>query len=91
MKIVKELITKYHQYEEDGTHSILVEEIQQYHYSNEKEKLSHSRIMQNSGWEDNGQSKTNIGTIMNPIHIWFGSYTRYRKEEGTNICKTPSV
>lgn len=80
MKLVKEITEKRYQYDEDGKSSCFVEEIKQYHYENEKEKLSHSKQMQMDGFEDSGQVKTNIGDIFNPNHVWFGSYVRYNKE-----------
>lgn len=33
--------------------------------------------MEDNGYEDSGQVKENIGTIMQPNHVWFGSYFRY--------------
>ena len=77
MKIVKEILTKRHYYDEDGTHKILVEEIEQYHYDTEKEKLKHSKIMQENGFKDSGQVKENVSnSFMNPHYVWFGSYSR---------------
>ena len=79
MVLVKEITTKSYQYDENGNSTTLVEEIEQYHYRNEEEKSGHSKLMKERGFEDSGQVKENIGTIMQPKHIWFGSYYRYKR------------
>lgn len=60
---------------------ILIETIKQFHYSTEEEKITHRKLMEADGFKDSGQVKENIGTIMQPKHIWFGSYCKYEIEE----------
>ena len=81
MKLVKNRTDKSYYYEGDSLKEIFTEEIKQYHYKDEKEKLEHSRIMQELGYEDSVQQKENIGTIMQPKMIWFGSYYKYESAE----------
>lgn len=56
---------------------ILIEIIKQFHYSTEEEKLIHSKLMEADGFKDSGQVKENIGTVMQPKYVWFGSYYKY--------------
>lgn len=81
MQIVKEIETKTHSIDENGIEHILVEKIEQYHYASEEEKKEHSKEMQAKGFEDIGQVRTNIGSIMQPEYVWFGSYTFYSESE----------
>lgn len=60
---------------------ILIENIKQFHYSTEEEKMEHKASMEADGYKDSGQVKENIGTIMQPEHVWFGSYFKYEIEE----------
>lgn len=60
---------------------ILIETIRQFHYSTEEEKMKHKVLMEENGYKDSGQVKENIGTIMQPEHVWFGSYFKYEIEE----------
>lgn len=69
VKIQKE--TKIKTFRDNG---VIIETIQQYHYETAKEKSDHKKIMEEKGFEDSGQVKENIGTIMQPNHVWFGSY-----------------
>lgn len=78
MRIVKENIIKTHRYSIDGSdNDTLIETIEQYHYESKEEKEKHKMEMQSKGFEDSGQVRDNIGTIMNPIYVWFGSYYKY--------------
>lgn len=81
MVLVKEITTKSYQYDENGSCTAFVEKIEQYHYRNEEEKNEHSERMKEKGFEDSGQVKENIGTIMQPNHVWFGSYYRYNRSK----------
>lgn len=85
MQIVKEIETKTHSIDENGIEHILIEKIEQYHYASEEEKKEHSKEMQAKGFEDIGQVRTNIGSIMQPEYVWFGSYTKYVSVEKTNV------
>ena len=76
IKIQKETVTK--RYREDG---IYVETIIQFHYDTETEKLNHSREMQKSGFEDSGQVRENVGDMLHPDYVWFGSYYKHIKVE----------
>ena len=58
---------------------ILIETIQQFHYDTEEEKLEHKKMMEENGYKDSGQVKENIGTIMQPNYVWFGSYFKYER------------
>lgn len=76
IQIKKETVIKTFR-EED----ILIETIQQFHYDTEDEKMEHKKSMEKDGYEDSGQVKENIGTIMQPKHVWFGSYFKYEIEK----------
>ena len=76
IKIQKETVTK--RYREDG---IYVKTIIQFHYDTETEKLNHSREMQKSGFEDSGQVRENVGDMLHPDYVWFGSYYKHIKVE----------
>lgn len=52
--------------DENAKCSCIIEEIQQYIYKDEEEKLSHSKAMEIYGFEDVGQVKTNLGDIHHP-------------------------
>lgn len=43
--------------------------------------MGHKKQMEKIGFVDSGQKKENVGIIMNPIHVWFGSYYRYKEVE----------
>ena len=60
---------------------ILIENIKQFHYSTEEEKMEHKASMEADGYKDSGQVKENIGTIMQPEHVWFGNYYKYEIEK----------
>ena len=72
VRIQKETITK--RYRKDG---IYEETIIQFHYDTEKEKLTHSREMQEKGFEDSGQVRENVGDMLHPDYVWFGSYYKH--------------
>ena len=72
VKIQNETVTK--RYREEG---IYEETIIQFHYGTEKEKYIHSREMQEKGFEDSGQVIENIGSMLNPEFVWFGSYYKH--------------
>lgn len=76
VKIQKETVTK--RYREDG---IYEETIIQFHYDTETEKLEHSREMQKNGFEDSGQVRENVGDMLHPEYVWFGSYYKHVKVE----------
>lgn len=76
IKIQKETVTK--RYREDG---IYVETIIQFHYDTETEKLNHSKEIQKSGFEDSGQVRENVGDMLHPDYVWFGSYYKHIKVE----------
>ena len=56
---------------------ILIETFKQFHYSTEEEKAAHCKLMKDDGFTDSGQVKENIGTVMQPELVWFGSYYKY--------------
>ena len=53
--------------------------IEQYHYDSKEERDEHAKQMTEKGFEDSGQVKENVGTIMNPELVWFGSYYKYER------------
>lgn len=81
MKLVKKRTDESYYYEGDSIKEVFIEEIKQYHYKDEEEKLGHSRIMQKLGYEDSGQQKENLGTLMKPKMVWFGSYYKHERSE----------
>nr|DAQ68339.1 MAG TPA: hypothetical protein [Bacteriophage sp.] len=81
MQIVKESIIKKYSYE-NGDHSTYTEVIEQYHYDSEEERNKHAEQMTEKGFKDSGQVKENVGTIMNPEFVWFGSYYKYERKLG---------
>lgn len=76
VKIQKEIITKRHR--EEG---IYEETIIQFHYDTETDKLKHSREMQKNGFKDSGQVIENVGDMLHPDYVWFGSYYKHIKVE----------
>lgn len=78
MRIIKESIIKKHSCE-NGDHSSYIELIEQYHYDSEEERNKHAEQMIKNGFKDSGQVKENVGTIMNPEFVWFGSYYKYER------------
>lgn len=76
VKTQKETVTK--RYKDD---SIYEETIIQFHYDTETEKLEHSREMQKNGFEDSGQVRENVGDMLHPEYVWFGSYYKHIKVE----------
>lgn len=78
MQIVKESIIKKHLYE-NGVHTFYIEIMEQYHYDSEEERNEHAEQMIKNGFKDSGQVKENIGTVMNPKLVWFGSYYKYER------------
>lgn len=76
VQIKKEIVTK--TYRDDD---ILIETVKQFQYSTEGEKFSHKGLMESDGYMDSGQVKENIGTVMQPNHVWFGSYYKYEIEK----------
>ena len=81
MQIIKESIIKKHSYE-NGDHSTYTELIEQYHYDSDEERSEHAKQMTEKGFKDSGQVKENVGTIMNPEFVWFGSYYKYERKLG---------
>lgn len=73
MKLIKETIIK--KYREND---ILIETIKQFYYDSEDEKIKHCSEMECNGYKDSGQVKENVGTVMKPEHVWFGSYYKYK-------------
>ena len=78
MRIIKESVIKKHSYE-NGDHSSYIERIEQYHYDSEEERNKHAEQMIKNGFKDSGQVKENVGTIMNPEFVCFGSYYKYER------------
>lgn len=60
-------------YVDDGK---IVNTVIQYNYDSEDEKEEHKKLMIKKGFEDSGQVKEMIGSLWNPEHIWFGSYSK---------------
>ena len=58
-------------YNKDYTY---IEEICQYTYDSEEERIKHGIEMQNDGWSSTNQVKENFGTAFAPSYVWFGNY-----------------
>lgn len=72
MKLTEETVIK--KYREND---ILIKTIKQFYYDTEEEKAEHCKEMERDGYNDSGQVKKNLGTIMKPEHVWFGSYYKF--------------
>ena len=68
-KLVKRIIIE--TFQDDGNFK---ETIVQYHYNTPAARVEHSREMLSEGYTDSGQVNENVGSIMNPIYVVFGSY-----------------
>lgn len=77
IQIIKETVIKTHRYNEFGVDSVLKEIIEQYHYSTEEERVEHCDRMTSNGFTDSGQIRENVGTMIIPEYVWFGSYHKY--------------
>lgn len=75
MKLKKDIIER--TYRENN---ILVEVTQFYHYNSETERTEHKCKMEELGYNDSGQIKDNIGTILNPNHVWCAWYNKWYVE-----------
>lgn len=80
MLLVKEVTTSTYRHDSDGNmlHKF-IEEVKQYHYKNEEEKILHKKEMESNGFVDTGQLKQNIGTLDETDFVWFGNYYKYRE------------
>lgn len=58
---------------------LIQKKIEQYHYDSREERCEHAKQMPEKGFKDSGQVKENVGTIMNPELVWFGSYYKYER------------
>ena len=72
MELTEETVIK--KYREND---ILIKTIKQFYYDTEEEKAEHCKEMGRDGYNDSGQVKKNLGTIMKPEHVWFGSYYKF--------------
>lgn len=72
MKLTEETVIK--KYREND---ILIETIKQFYYDTEEEKAEHCKEIYRDGYKDSGQVKENVGTVMKPEYVWFGSYYKY--------------
>lgn len=79
MKLVRKRIYEFYHYDGEQLDSVTKEEIRQYHYDSEYEKKEHAELMLAHGFEDSGQQKENIGSVMEPKYVWFGSYVKNTK------------
>lgn len=43
--------------------------------------MKHKALMGADGYKDSGQIKENIGTVMQPKYVWFGSYYKAEIEK----------
>lgn len=69
VKLKKEVITKIH-----VNNGMVIQTIMQFNYDNEEEREKHKKEMEARGWEDSGQVRESVGSIMNDEYVWFGSY-----------------
>ena len=75
-QIKKEIVTKTFR-----EHDSIIETLKQFHYSTAEEKMKHKALMEADGYKDSGQIKENIGTVMQPKYVWFGSYYKAETEK----------
>ena len=49
-----------------------------YYYNSEEEREQHKEVMISDGWEDSGQIKKTIGSLLdeNPKWTWYGRYNK---------------
>lgn len=76
MRLIRENITKEHKYE-NGIDTIYVKETKEYLYESEAEKREHAAKMLENGYIDSEREKINLGSVMEPRPVWFGSYSTY--------------
>ena len=58
-------------YKED---CILIETVKEFNYDSKEDREMHMKIMQEDGFECDGQIKENIGTVYKPEYVYFGHY-----------------
>lgn len=80
VQIKKEIVTKTFR-----DNDILIETTKQFHYTTEEEKMKHKKIMEANGYSDSGQVRDNIGTVMKPNYVFFGSYFKHE------VCEKETV
>ena len=80
MKIIEHSKIKNYIYADDTCIGYIQKYIVKYYYNTEKEKTIHKKQMENAGFEDSGQVKKTIGSLLadKPNWKWYGEY--YKEE-----------
>lgn len=73
-KLVKRITTEI--FQDKGNFK---ETVVQYHYDTRAERFEHSNEMLSKGYTDSGQINENVGSILNPIYVLFGSYYKVER------------
>lgn len=73
-KLVKRITTEI--FQDKGNFK---ETVVQYHYDTPEARAKHANEMLNKGYTDSGQVNENIGSIMNPQYVVFGSYYKVER------------
>ena len=73
-KLVKRITTEIFQ-DKGNFKEIIV----QYHYDTAEARAKHSKEMIAKGYNDSCQVQENIGSIMNPKYVFFGSYYKIER------------
>lgn len=74
-KLVKRITTEAFQ----DNNNNLKETVVQYHYDTPEARAAHAKEMLRNGYIDSGQVQENIGSIMNPKYVFFGSYYKIER------------
>lgn len=73
-KLVKRITTEAFQ-----DNNNLKETVVQYHYDTPEARAEHVKEMLSMGYTDSGQVNENVGSIMNPKYVYFGSYYKIER------------
>lgn len=73
-KLVKRITTEI--FQDKGNFK---ETVVQYHYDTPIARAAHAKEMLSKGYTDSGQVNENIGSIMNPQYVVFGSYYKVER------------
>lgn len=73
-KLVKRITTEI--FQDKGNFK---ETVVQYHYDTVEARAKHANEMLSKGYTDSGQVNENIGSIMNPQYVVFGSYYKVER------------
>lgn len=72
VRLVSETTTR--SYYEEG--KMTVTYIEHYRYSTDEERIAHKKAMEAIGYKHSGQVCDNIGTVVQPLHVFAGYFMR---------------